>query len=184
MINSARFTLPGAILALSSYRADSFATPEFTAESEYIMKSSMVAIQLWRWFLFHVFVGAIPILVSVLFPRLFAGHAFGLPKSSEVLFLTLMLSSLTFGDVFEAVATDGLTNIRLGLIALLFLGVILSLLLYGANNISPSTDEPFILEIAVCLAALFFIVGTLVQWVFWKDKQKEATIELNGEAKS
>lgn len=136
------------------------------------MNNSMVAIQLWRWFLFHVVFGSIPVLVSVVFPRVFEGGEFGLPSPNEILFLTFMLSSLTFGDVIEQVANHGLNNFRLGLIALLSFGVILSLLLYGANHISPKTEPHLKLGIAIVLAAFFLIVGSLVQWNFWKAEQK------------
>lgn len=138
----------------------------------------MIAIQLWRWFLFHVGFGSIPIVSAVLFPLLFLRPPqVGQPNAGEVLFLAIMLSSLTFGDVLEEVSKEGLNNLRLGLMAVLLLGIGLSLLLYGASiqNQAASRDEghSLILWTSGFLAVLFFTLGTLVQWIFWKNKKKK-----------
>lgn len=133
----------------------------------------MVAIQLWRWFLFHVGFGSMPIMAAVLFPVLFPNQSGGKPGVGEVLFLAFMLSSLTFADIVELVADRGLNNLRLLLLSFLLIGVGLCLLLYGANKANESyADQSFMLEVSGAMVALFFVVGTLVQWVFWLAKKK------------
>ncbi len=143
----------------------------------------MIAIQLWRWFLFHVGIGFIPIGAAVLFPILFGiPPHMGEPRAAEVLFLAFMLSSLTFADIVEVVADHGLNNLRLLLLSFLLVGVGLCLLLYGAISVDPrismnaNGDQSVMLWISGGMVALFFAVGTLVQWLFWKAKKETGSV--------
>jgi len=126
-------------------------------------------IRLFRWFVIHVVVGLLPVVAATLVPWLIDDQH-GAPRAGEFLFFSVMICSIAFGDALELPGEFKFEKLfSLGLFGI---GLLFVLLLYGANvhQNTPCrcSDSVKIFWASAFLAALFSVVGTLMQFAFQK----------------
>jgi len=121
----------------------------------------------------HFLVATIPFFASWAVYYFFVGEAhLWHPRTGEVLFFTLMISSISLGELVELFYRDRFTNKRLMLAAYFFVCIIVSVFFYAASvyyeasNRGPAEGSQKVLGFSVALALFVFVPGTLLEIVF------------------
>ena len=122
-----------------------------------------------HWFTYNVALGLLPFFASVLL-RHFAGVPVeqSFMRSPELLFFSLLLCSVTLGDLSNLKGQRSSLLLSL-LYSSTLLGAIFSAVLYGSflqDNIVNGSGSPFqsrVLTISIWMALIFFALTTITQ---------------------
>lgn len=127
-----------------------------------------------RWIVVHVLVAAIPLFASWAVYRFYLeGAQTWHLRAGEVLFFSLMISSIALGELIELFYRDKkFTNLRLVLVAYFFICIIISVFFYGVSVYHEALNQgrvdwhQRILVPSLVLAGFVLVPGTALEILF------------------